>query len=79
VTISKGEFEQFVAAATFPLLKTARLLTGDRLLGQDLLQVTFTKVYIHWGQSDGWDSPVSYARKVMVTDLQGSGFGTSLL
>jgi RNA polymerase sigma-70 factor (sigma-E family) len=66
VKASRDEFEQFVAATTTPLLKTARLLTGDWHLGQDLLQATFTKVYTRWAQCDEWDSPLSYARRVMV-------------
>jgi RNA polymerase sigma-70 factor, ECF subfamily len=66
VKASEDEFGQFVAATSLALLKTARLLTGDWHLGQDLLQVTLTKVYLHWEHSSRWDSAIGYARKVMV-------------
>ncbi|MGX6607699.1 SigE family RNA polymerase sigma factor [Micromonosporaceae bacterium Da 78-11] len=60
------DFAEFVTAARTPLLKTARLLTGDWHLGQDLLQATLTKVYLRWGQADRWESPLAYTRAVMV-------------
>jgi RNA polymerase sigma-70 factor (sigma-E family) len=63
---SDPEFQEFAEAANLPLLRTARLLTGDWHLGQDLLQVTLTKVYLRWSQADRWDSPTGYARTVMV-------------
>lgn len=60
------EFERFATAVSPPLLKTARLLTGDWHLAQDLLQTTLAKVYTKWGRSGGWESPEAYARRVMV-------------
>jgi RNA polymerase sigma-70 factor (sigma-E family) len=63
---SDTEFLEFAEAANLPLLRTARLLTGDWHLGQDLLQVTLTKVYLRWAQADRWDSPTSYARTIMI-------------
>ncbi|GAA2329748.1 SigE family RNA polymerase sigma factor [Dactylosporangium salmoneum] len=60
------EFERFATAVSPSLLKTARLLTGDWHLAQDLLQTTLAKVYARWGRSDTWESPVGYARRVMV-------------
>ncbi|WP_194918711.1 SigE family RNA polymerase sigma factor [Catenulispora rubra] len=63
---SDAEFDEFVAAMSLPLLKTARLLTGDWHLGEDLAQVTLVKVYRHWARIEHRDSPVDYARKVMV-------------
>jgi RNA polymerase sigma-70 factor (sigma-E family) len=62
----EDDFGEFVAAASLPLLRTARLLTGDWHLGQDLLQLTLAKVYVRWNQVDRWESPLGYARKVMV-------------
>ncbi|GAA2885599.1 RNA polymerase sigma24 factor [Actinoplanes cyaneus] len=66
MTSSDAEFLEFAEAARLPLVRTARLLTGDWHLGQDLLQVTMMKVYLRWGRADRWDSPVTYARTVMV-------------
>lgn len=63
---SDAEFDEFVAAMSLSLLKTARLLTGDWHLGEDLAQVTLMKVYRRWAQIEHRDSPVDYARKVMV-------------
>jgi RNA polymerase sigma-70 factor (sigma-E family) len=66
VKTSEEDFGEFVAAVSLPLLRTARLLTGDWHLGQDLLQTTLTKVYLHWGQVDSSGSPLTYTRKMMV-------------
>ncbi|MFJ7271097.1 SigE family RNA polymerase sigma factor [Streptomyces sp. NPDC099050] len=49
------------------MLRTARLLTGDLHLGQDLVQVTLAKVYDRWARAGRYDAPVGYAHKVMVT------------
>lgn len=66
MTSTDAEFLEFAEAARLPLLRTARLLTGDWHLGQDLLQVTLMKVYTRWAHADRWDSPAGYARTVMV-------------
>ncbi|WSK22112.1 SigE family RNA polymerase sigma factor [Streptomyces sp. NBC_01298] len=64
---SEETFAEFVAAQGVPLLRTARLLTGDWHLGQDLVQVTLAKVYDRWARAGRYDAPVGYAHKVMVT------------
>ncbi|MFI5865251.1 SigE family RNA polymerase sigma factor [Streptomyces sp. NPDC051546] len=64
---SEESFAEFVAAQGLPLLRTARLLTGDWHLGQDLLQVTLAKVYDRWARAGRYDAPAGYAHKVMVT------------
>ncbi|MFF3216378.1 SigE family RNA polymerase sigma factor [Streptomyces sp. NPDC002886] len=64
---SEETFAEFVAAQGLPLLRTARLLTGDWHLGQDLVQVTLAKVYDRWARAGRYDAPVGYAHKVMVT------------
>ncbi|MFB6521813.1 SigE family RNA polymerase sigma factor [Streptomyces sp. NPDC056401] len=64
---SEETFAEFVAAAGIPLLRTARLLTGDWHLGQDLVQVTLAKVYDRWARAGRYDAPIGYAHKVMVT------------
>ncbi|MET9854183.1 SigE family RNA polymerase sigma factor [Streptomyces sp. NPDC006450] len=64
---SEETFAEFVAAAGLPLLRTARLLTGDWHLGQDLVQVTLAKVYDRWARAGRYDAPIGYAHKVMVT------------
>ncbi|WP_327253383.1 SigE family RNA polymerase sigma factor [Streptomyces sp. NBC_01244] len=64
---SEETFAEFVAMQGLPLLRTARLLTGDWHLGQDLVQVTLAKVYDRWARAGRYDAPVGYAHKVMVT------------
>jgi len=66
MTAADREFGEYVALATGRLLGTARLLTGDWHLGEDLLQVSFAKVYARWGHRGEWESPLAYTRRVMV-------------
>ncbi|MEV1066768.1 SigE family RNA polymerase sigma factor [Streptomyces sp. NPDC050263] len=60
------EFGEFAAGAYPSLLRTARLLTGDRHTAEDLLQAALVRVYVRWSRSASWDSPHAYARKVVV-------------
>jgi RNA polymerase sigma-70 factor (sigma-E family) len=61
-------FEAFVAAVTPRLRRTARLLTGDPALTEDLLQTVFMKLFVRWGRSAGsWHCPVAYAQRVLYT------------
>ncbi|WP_375477090.1 SigE family RNA polymerase sigma factor [uncultured Jatrophihabitans sp.] len=57
-------FRSFVEANGATLLHAARLLTGDRHRGEDLVQTTLTKLYLKW---DGIDAPLAYARRALVT------------
>jgi RNA polymerase sigma-70 factor (sigma-E family) len=57
-------FRTFVEANGATLLHAARLLTGDHHRGEDLVQGALTKVYLKW---DRVDTPLAYARKVLVT------------
>lgn len=59
-------FTEFARTAYRPLLRTARLLTGDGHAAEDLVQAALVRVYLQWGRSDSWDSPHAYARKVVV-------------
>ncbi len=65
-SVRDAEFADFVAGAHTSLVRTARLLTGDRHSAEDLMQAALVRVYLHWGRSAGWDSPQAYARKVVV-------------
>ena len=42
------EFDDFVAAHSTALLRTAYLLTGDRGHAEDLLQTALIKTYLAW-------------------------------
>jgi RNA polymerase sigma-70 factor (sigma-E family) len=60
----KPEFDDFVAARSTALLRTAYLLTHDHALAEDLLQTALTKSWFAWGRISG--SPEAYVRKVLV-------------
>lgn len=57
-------FEEFVAARSSALLRTAYLLTRDHALAEDLLQTALTKAYLTWGRIE--HSPEAYVRKILV-------------
>ena len=60
-------FAEFAAACSPGLLRTARLLTGDHHLAQDLVQAALLKLYLRWARTARWDSPPAYARRVLYT------------
>lgn len=57
-------FDEFVAARSRALLRTAYLLTHDHALAEDLLQTALTKSWFAWRRIDG--NPEPYVRKVLV-------------
>jgi RNA polymerase sigma-70 factor (sigma-E family) len=59
-------FAEFAAGSQASLMRTALLLTGDWQAAEDLLQSALLRVYLHWGRSASWDSPLAYSRKVVV-------------
>jgi RNA polymerase sigma-70 factor (sigma-E family) len=63
---AEHEFAEFVRATSGSLFRTAYLMTGDHQLAEDLLQTTFTKVYVRWRRIARMDNPVGYARRVLV-------------
>lgn len=58
-------FEEFVAARSTALLRTAYLLTRDHGQAEDLLQTALTKAYLAWRRIDG--DPEPYVRRILVT------------
>lgn len=58
-------FEEFVAARSTALLRTAYLLTRDHGQAEDLLQTALTKAYLAWQRIDG--DPEPYVRRILVT------------
>ena len=58
-------FDEFVAARSGALLRTAYLLTRDHALAEDLLQTALTKAWFSWGRID--TSPEAYVRRILVT------------
>jgi RNA polymerase sigma-70 factor (sigma-E family) len=60
-----GEFRDFVAAQTRPLLGLAHALTADPHDAWDLTQETLARLGERWGRTR-FDEPAAYARTVMV-------------
>lgn len=62
----RSGFDEFVAARSRALLRTAYLLTRNRSLAEDLLQTALLKCWQAWGRIDDGD-PEAYVRRVVVT------------
>jgi len=58
------DFDEFVAARSTRLLRTAYLLTRDHALAEDLLQTSLTKAWFSWSRING--DPEPYVRKILV-------------
>jgi RNA polymerase sigma-70 factor (sigma-E family) len=57
-------FDEFVAARSSGLLRTAYLLTHDHGLAEDLLQTALTKAWFAWDRLEG--APEPYVRRILV-------------
>jgi len=64
---SAPEFEEFVAARSAALWRSAYLLTGDRHRAEDLLQTALVKVWKRWDAIRRREAVESYVRAAMVT------------
>jgi RNA polymerase sigma-70 factor (sigma-E family) len=60
-------FEAFVATRGAALMRTASLLTGDRVAAEDALQEALTKVAMHWPKVVRGGAPEPYVRRVLYT------------
>jgi RNA polymerase sigma-70 factor (sigma-E family) len=58
------DFDDFVAARSTGLLRTAYLLTHDHALAEDLLQTALAKAWFAWRRIDGHPEP--YVRRILV-------------
>lgn len=56
-------FDEFVAARSTRLLRTAYLLTHDHALAEDLLQTALTKAWFAWSRIE--KDPEPYVRKIL--------------
>ena len=61
---SGRRFDEFVAARSRALLRTAYLLTHDHALAEDLLQTALAKAWFAWRRIDG--NPEPYVRRILV-------------
>jgi RNA polymerase sigma-70 factor (sigma-E family) len=62
--VHDATFDEFVAARSRALLRTAYLLTHDHALAEDLLQTALTKAWFAWRRIDG--NPEPYVRRILV-------------
>jgi RNA polymerase sigma-70 factor (sigma-E family) len=60
------EFAELVAGRSQVLRRTAYLLCGDWHLAEDLVQITFTKLYAAWGRVRSDGNIDAYLRKTLV-------------
>ncbi len=61
---TRVSFDEFVAARSRALLRTAYLLTHDHALAEDLLQTSLAKAWFAWKRIHG--EPEPYVRKILV-------------
>jgi RNA polymerase sigma-70 factor (sigma-E family) len=61
---AQADFDEFVAARSSRLLRTAYLLTRDHALAEDLLQTALTKAWFAWSRIE--QDPERYVRKILV-------------
>lgn len=62
----ESDFDAFVLARGAALRRTAYLLCGDWHTAEDLVQTTFTKVYMRWNRIRAAGARHEYARQVLV-------------
>ena len=60
------QFTEFVRVHGPSLLRTARLLTGDRGRGEDLTQSALARAYAQWPKVEQADVPAAYVRRLLV-------------
>ena len=60
------EFSEYVTLRWPPMLRTARLLTGDDGLAEDLVQTALEKCYVAWPRLRARDARDVYVRRTIV-------------
>ena len=60
-------FDEFVAARSTALWRSAYLLTGDSHKAEDLLQAALVKTWRRWDRIERHDSAEAYVRRALVT------------
>lgn len=59
-------FSEYVAVRWLPMLRTARLLTGDDGLAEDLVQAALERCYATWPRLRSPDAADAYVRRTIV-------------
>jgi RNA polymerase sigma-70 factor (sigma-E family) len=63
------DFTDFVAARLPTWLRVAYLLCQDSHRADDLVQVTITRLYEHWGRAAAMDHTEAYVRTILVREF----------
>ena len=71
---AREQFEEFVAASSAALFRTAWLLTGDRQDAQDLVQSALERACRHWGRVAAAEQPEAYVRRILVNSVRDRWF-----
>ncbi|WP_329956407.1 SigE family RNA polymerase sigma factor [Catenulispora pinistramenti] len=61
-------FEEFVAARSQSLMRTAYLLVGNHEAAEDLVQSALEKAFPRWSRVRRMDTPEAYVRRIVVND-----------
>jgi RNA polymerase sigma-70 factor (sigma-E family) len=64
-----AEYTEYVAARLPALRRLAAVLCDDWQRGDDVVQATLTKLYVHWGQVRAASDTDAYARTVLVREF----------
>lgn len=59
-------FEEYALARGAPLVRFARLLTGDEHRAEDLVQEVLAKAYVQWRRVEASERPDVYVRRMLV-------------
>jgi RNA polymerase sigma-70 factor (sigma-E family) len=66
-------FAEYFAARSAAMRSTAYLLCGDWHRAEDLVQIAFTKLYVHWNQVTRHDALDPYVRQVLLRSFIDEG------
>jgi len=64
-----AEFSVFVRVHSTALLRSAYLLTGDRLEAEELVQDTLVRLYPNWDRVAAADVPLAYVRRSLTNNF----------
>jgi RNA polymerase sigma-70 factor (sigma-E family) len=64
-----AEFSVFVRVHSTALLRSAYLLTGDRLEAEELVQDTLVRLYPNWGRVVAAEVPLAYVRRSLTNNF----------
>lgn len=64
-TEERETYVEYVTASTPRLRRVATLLSGDPARGDDLLQETFTRLFVHWKRASKADNLDGYVHRML--------------